>query len=160
MLGERFNFFEMGESIVRLRHRSLESYLASSNSKTTSLVFEQIKSYQTNLLLFYFSYDRMRVSDSSFDTDSLTLRTDLIMGRVRDWFTPSFGLGLTSTDPINNRSDRGREFLINPSARLSRTFKKHWRGNLKLDYQKYNSKDDQNFAYTKTIYALELEYLF
>lgn len=160
MLGERFNFFDWGESIVRLRHRSLESYLPSSNSKTTSLVFEQIRSYQLNTLLFYLSYDRMRVSDNSFDTDSLTFRTDLIMGRVRDWFTPSFGLAVASTDPINNRSARGHEFLINPSGRISRTFKKNWRANLKLDYQKYSSKDKQNFAYTKTIYALELEYLF
>lgn len=160
MIGERFNYFSAGESIVRLRQRNLESYLRSSDSTTTSLIFEQIKSFQLSTLLFYASFDRMRVQDRSFDTDSLTLRADLILGRVRDWFTPSFGFSVTSTDPINNRAERGRELLLNPSARLSRTFKTNWRANLKLDYQKNNSKDEENFAYSKSIYALELEYLF
>ena len=159
MVGERFNYFSWGESIVRLRHRILDSYISSSNSETTSLVFEQIKPLSIHTLLFYFSYDRMRVKDSRFDTDSFTGRADLIMGRVRDWFTPSIGLALTSTDPINN-SDRGRELLLNPSARISKTFKRHWRANARYDYQKNNSKDTENFAYTKSIYALELEYLF
>lgn len=160
MVGERFNYFDFGESIMRLRYRMLESYVSSSDSTLSSLVFEQIRSLKINTLLFYFSYDRMRVDDESFDTDAFTFRTDLIMARVRDWFTPSFGLSITSTDPINARSTRGRELLINPSARLSKTFKKHWRGNLKYEYQKNSSKDEDNFAYTKSIYAFELEYLF
>jgi tetratricopeptide (TPR) repeat protein len=160
MVGERFNFFSGGESIVRLRQRMLESYLPSSDSTLTSLVFEQIRSINTSTLLFYLSYDRMKVKDSRFDTNGFTFRTDLILGRVRDWFTPSFGLMLTSTDPINDREARGRELLFNPSARLSKTFKQHWRGNLKFDYQNNKSKDEANFAYKKTIYAFELEYLF
>jgi hypothetical protein len=160
MIGERFNYFDRGESTVRLRRRMLESYLDASDSTLTSLVFEQIRTYTINTLLFYISYDMMRVKEESFDTNSLTFRTDLIMGRVGDWFTPTIGLALTSTDPINARSTRGRELLFNPSARLSKTFKKNWRGNLKYEYQKNNSKDEENFAYTKTLYAFELEYLF
>jgi tetratricopeptide (TPR) repeat protein len=160
MIGERFNFFQGGETIVRLRQRHLTSYIESSNSKTTSLVFEQLKSLGLSVLLFYVSYDQMRVADESFDTDALTFRTDLILPRFRDWFTPSFGLALTSTDPINDREARGRELLINPSLRLSKAFRKHWRANLKYDYQKNQSKDTEQFAYTKSIYALELEYLF
>lgn len=160
MIGERFNFFDSGETIIRLRQRLLESYLSSSDSKMTSLVVEQIKSLKVNTLLFYFSYDRMRVDNDAFDTNAFTFRTDVIFARVRDWFTPSVGLSLTSTDPINDRDNRGRELLINPSGRISKTFKKNWRANLKADYQKNQSKDDENFAYTKTIYAFELEYLF
>lgn len=160
MIGERFNYWDFGETTVRLRHRILDSYIESSNSNTTSLVFEQIKSLKLNTLLFYASYDRMRVTDDLFDTDSFTFRVDLIMTRVRDWFTPSFGLSYTSTDPINDRDARGREALINPSARISKTFKKNWRANLKYDYQKNDSKDDENFAYTKSVYAFEMEYIF
>jgi tetratricopeptide (TPR) repeat protein len=160
MIGERFNYFDFGETVVRLRRRMLQSYIATSDSTTTSLVLEQIKSFKENLLLFYLSYDRMRVDTAKFDTNGMTFRTDLIMARVKDWFTPSFGLAVTTLDPINDRAARGREFLINPSARLAKTFKKNWRANLKLDYQKNNSKDTENFAYTKTIYAFELEYLF
>lgn len=160
MIGERFNYFEAGESIVRLRYRMLDSYLSSSDSTLSSLVFEQIRGWKLNTLLFYFSYDRMRVTDETFDTDSFTFRTDIIMPRFRNWFTPSFGLSLTSTDPINARSTRGRELLFNPSARLSKTFHKNWRTSLKYEYQKNDSKNEDNFAYTKSIYALELEYLF
>ncbi|MCM2350441.1 MAG: DUF2860 domain-containing protein [Bacteriovoracaceae bacterium] len=160
MIGERFNYWDFGETTVRLRHRMLDSYIESSNSNTSSLVFEQIKSLKLNTLLFYASYDRMRVTDDLFDTDSFTFRVDLIMTRVKDWFTPSFGLSYTSTDPINDRDARGREALINPSARISKTFKKNWRANLKYDYQKNDSKDDENFAYTKSVYAFEMEYIF
>jgi tetratricopeptide (TPR) repeat protein len=159
-IGEKFNYFAFGESVVRLRYRMLESFLDDSDSNMTSLVFEQVKSLTTNILLFYFSYDRMRVTDSSFDTDAFTLRTDFIMSPIRNWFTPSFGLAMTSTDPINSRATRGRELLLNPSARITKTFKRKWRAHLKYDYQKNDSKDKENFAFTKTVYALELEYLF
>lgn len=159
-IGERFNFFDSGESIVRLRHRVLDSYLSGSDSKTTSLVFEQIKGWGVHTLLYYMSYDRMRVEAGIFDTDSLTFRGDLIMARINDWFTPSFGFAVTATDPINDKNNRGLEILINPSARISRTFKKNWRANLKYDYQRNNSEDEENFAYTKSIYAFELEYIF
>ncbi|MGE3611153.1 MAG: tetratricopeptide repeat protein [Bacteriovoracaceae bacterium] len=160
MLGERFNFFDFGETIVRLRHRIFESYSPTNNSHTNSLVFEQIKRLKVNTLLFYASYDRTRVVNDLYDTNGFTFRTDLIMTRIGDWFTPSFGLSFTRTDPINARSTRGTELLVNPSARLSKTIGKNWRGNFKFDYSKNNSKDTENFAYKKTTYALELEYLF
>jgi hypothetical protein len=160
MIGERFNYFSWGESIVRFRYRMLDSYLDDSDSTMTSVVYEQIKNFDLNILLFYFSYDRFRVQNSLYNTDSFTFRGDVIMSRVKDWFTPSFGLALTTVDPINARATRGRELLMNPNARIAKTFKKNWRANLKFDYQKNNSKDESNFAYSKTIYAFELEYLF
>jgi len=161
MIGERFNYFKAGESVVRLRHRLFDSYLDGNDSKTTSLVFEQLKIYTLNILVFYFSYDRMRSNNNVFDTDSLTLRTDLILSQFREgWFVPTFGLALTSVDPVNDRANRGRELMINPSVRLSRIIGKNWRANLKGDYQQNQSKDENAFAYKKTTYAFELEYLF
>ena len=158
-LGERFNYFKSGESTVRLRHRLLQSYLADSNSITTSLIFEQINTYELITVLYYTSYDRMRVENNIYDIDSLTLRADVIFPRFQDWFSPSLGFAVTSTDPVNNRDVRGRELLLNPSLRLAKVFKKNWRGNLKYDFQK-NSSNDDNFTYLKSIYAFELEYLF
>lgn len=160
MLGERLNVFERGETIVRLRHRNFESYVPSLDSKTLSLVLEQIIAFKQSTLLFYGSYDRTRVSESIYDTDALTVRGDLIFDRVRDWFTPSLGFGITRTDPINNQKERGVEYLVNPSARLSRTIGQRWRGTLKYDYMKNGSKDETNFQFVKSIYSFELEYLF
>jgi hypothetical protein len=103
----------------------------------------------------------MRSNNNVFDTDSLTLRTDLILSQFREgWFVPTFGLALTSVDPVNDRANRGRELMINPSVRLSRIIGKNWRANLKGDYQQNQSKDENAFAYKKTTYAFELEYLF
>jgi hypothetical protein len=160
MIGERLNYFSWGESIVRFRYRMLDSYIDDSDSTMTSVVYEQIKNLELNILLFYFSYDRFRVKNNVYNTDSFTFRGDLIMARVKDWFTPSVGLTLSSVDPINARETRGRELLINPNARIAKTFMKNWRANLKFDYQKNISKDETNFAYSKIIYAFELEYLF
>lgn len=160
MLGERLTLFNNSESIFRIRYRMLESYLSDSDSTLTSLVMEHIKPLQVGALLVYASYDMMRVENEIFNTNAFTFRTDYILPRIRDWFTPSVGLSLTTTDPINNRSARGRELLINPNARFSKTFMKRWRANLKFDYQKNNSKDEESFAFQKTQYGLELEYLF
>ncbi len=160
MIGERFNYFDAGESILRFKYRKFESYNSNSNSNTKSFVYEQVKSFKQNLLLFYSSYDMTRVDDESFDTNGLTLRGDLIFAPYKNWFTPSVGFGLTLTDPINNKDGRGMEKLYNPSLRLARLFGKRMRGSFKVDYSKNDSKDKANFAYTKTIYGFELEYLF
>jgi tetratricopeptide (TPR) repeat protein len=160
MLGERFNYWDRGESVIRLRYRMVDSYLDSSDSTAIGFSFEQVWALKVNTLLFYASYDRVRMKEEIFDTDSLTVRGDFIMARVKDWFTPSIGLALTSTDPINDRDARGRELLVNPNVRLARTFSKNWRGNLKLEYQENDSEDEASFAYKKTVYSFELEYLF
>jgi tetratricopeptide (TPR) repeat protein len=160
MIGERFNYFENSESIVRFRYRLLDSYLNDSDSVITSFVYEQLKSISYYTVLFYSSLDFMRVKKNVFNTNSLTLRGDVLLPNLGNWFAPSAGLGLTVTDPINDRSNRGVEVLINPGARLSRTFGKHWRINLKYDFQKNISKDIDDFAYTKSLYAFEVEYLF
>ena len=159
MIGERFNFFKWGESIVRLRKRFFESYISTSDSNTTSFVYEQVRSFTTSTFLFYASYDITRVESDEFDTNALTMRGDLIMSSYRNWFTPSFGLGITRTNAINN-SDRGTEYLINPSGRLAKNISKNLRGSLKLDYQDNKSGDTENFAYKKYIYSLEVEYVF
>jgi tetratricopeptide (TPR) repeat protein len=159
MIGERFNYFKWGESIVRLRRKIFDSYTADTDSTTTSLVMEQIRSFSINTLLFYGSYDMMRVKNDYYDTNAFTFRTDFIFARFRDWFTPSFGVGVGMIKPLNNPV-RGTEYLINPNMRLSKTFKKNWRGNLKFDYQDYKSDDANNYAFKKYTYSFELEYLF
>jgi hypothetical protein len=159
MLGEKFNFFDFGESILRLRYRVLEGYTSGSDSNLASLVFEQIKNLNDSILIFYLSVDRFRVRDNRFDTNSVTFRTDLLLPDYKKMFSPNFGLAVTSTDPVKDKN-RGNELLINPSARLSREFGRNWRGHLKYDFQKNTSKDKENFSYTKSIYGVELEYLF
>jgi tetratricopeptide (TPR) repeat protein len=159
MLGERFHYFRAGESTVRLRRRIFDSYLDTSDSTTTSFVFEQIISTPVNTYVIYSSYDMTRVDDNNYDTNSFTFRGDVIMARVKDWFTPSFGLVITRTNPLNN-TDRGTEYMYNPSARLSKVLKKNVRGNLKFDYQDNKSNDTANFAYKKYTYSFELEYIF
>lgn len=158
-IGNRFNYFNAGESTVRLRYRMFDSYNDASDSKAISLSFEQIIGMGNNTLLFYSSYDRTRTENKIFSTDAITARGDFIMSAGK-LGAPSFGLMLTSNDPINNRSNRGRELLLNPNARLTKSFSRNWRGTVKYDYQKNNSKDEAGFAYTKSVYGVELEYLF
>jgi tetratricopeptide (TPR) repeat protein len=159
MLGERFNYFSWGESILRLRRRQFDSYEDSGDSTTTSLVFEQIRNFSLNTLLLYASFDMLRVRENFYDSNSQTIRADFIFSRFQDYFTPSIGFGLTLVNPYNN-TDRGLEYLLNPNLRLSKTFGKSWRGNLKADFQDYSSKDTENYAYQKYTYSFELEYLF
>ena len=159
-LGDRFSYFASGETTVRLKYRLFDSYNDASDSKTISLVFEQIIGLKANTLLLYSSYDRTRTESDVFSTDSITVRGDFLMAAIGRWGSPSIGLMLTSTDPVNNRSQRGRELLFNPNARLSKVFGKNWRGSVKYDYQNNNSKDEEGFAYKKSVYGVEVEYLF
>lgn len=64
------------------------------------------------------------------------------------------------TDPINARSARGTELLLNPSVRLSNAPVPGLRVSVKADYQNYQSKDEDSFAYRKFIWGLEVDYLF
>ncbi len=159
MLGERFNFFQSGETIFRVRHRTFNSYLNSQNAQTWSLVAEQFKSLGTSTLLFYLSMDRARVSDEFFNTNAMTFRTDWIMGQYKTWFSPSVGFSMTRTDPINNRTARGQETQISPNLRLYKSFGRI-RGAFKYDYMRNFSRDEASFAYKKQTYGLELEYIF
>lgn len=159
-LGESFRYFDFGDSTLRLRHRKLESYLATSDSKTTSLIFEQLAKLEQHFFVFMLSYDRTRVNSSVYDTDALLVRADYFGQSWRGLVTPSLGFALTVTDPINDRDNRGVETMLNPSFRLSHSPAHGWRVSAKGDYQKNISKDTDNFAYTKFIYGLELDYIF
>jgi hypothetical protein len=90
----------------------------------------------------------------------MTLRGDLLLPKYKDWFTPSVGLGLTVTDPINDRKARGLETLLSPSVRLNRQLKKNWRLNSRLEYHRNNSKDKANFDYKRHLVGVELEYVY
>lgn len=160
MLGEKFNFFNFGETLFKIKYRVLEGHTSGSDANLASLVFEQLKNVSNHTLYFHFSFDRMRVDDNRFDFNALTFRTDFFIKEFKNGLTPTVGLGITSVDPVRAKDERGKELLLNPSLRLSKRFDKNWRGNLKYDFEKYNSKDKDNFNYTKSVYALELEYLF
>lgn len=160
MIGQRFSFWDRGESVLRLRWRRFDSYSDFSDSKTFSLSFEQVVAFSLDTMLFYTSLDRSRVENDSFDTNSFTVRADYILSRFREYVTPIIGLGVTRVDPVNLRNFRGIETLVNPSARLIKNIGKNWRAILKYDKQRYDSRDQLLFSYEKETYGLEIEYLF
>jgi len=82
----------------------------------------------------------------------------VIFPRYKDLFTPTLGLGVTITDPINN-PDRGLEKMINPSVKLTRTLTPRLRATLRFEYWKSTS-NVKTFQYTKKASGLELEYVF
>jgi hypothetical protein len=160
MTGLRLNFWDKGETIARLRYRTFDSFSDFTDSKSISTSVEQVVSFTQDSLLLYASLDRNRVNFDSFDTNSFTVRADYIISRFRDVFIPIIGLGVTRVDPLNDRNARGIETLINPSMRLIKNLGKNWRGILKYDTQDYDSGDSNAFAYEKSVYGFELEYLF
>lgn len=161
MIGNKVNLINSGETIFRLRRRGFSSYNPDSDSTTNSFVIEQIMAQKSGqVFVFIFNYDRTRVKNELFDTDVFSLRSDLIFPRYKDLFTPSVGLALNTTDPINDRDNRGREFQFNPNFKLSKTFQKRYRANFNYNFTRNVSKDKDSFDFKRQIYGLELEYLF
>jgi tetratricopeptide (TPR) repeat protein len=161
-IGERIvGLFGNSETTFRARFRTFDSFSEQADSKTTGLVMEHVKiSNSGKVIIYTLSYDQTKVMNKEFDTNTLFLRADVIF---KQWnflsITPQLGFGLTLIDPINNQK-RGLETTINPSLRLSKPMGKRYRMSFHADYMQNDSKDKQNFAYQKTFYGLELEYLF
>lgn len=160
-VGERINgLIGTGDTTFRLRRRYYDSYDNTADSYTNGVGVEQVLPKASgHMLILTMNYDMTRVNNEAFDTNILFTRADLIFPAV--WgFTPQAGFGLTITDPINDRDGRGLEKTWNPGGRLSRAFGKGWRLNLHADYMRNDSKDKENFAYEKTFFGSELEYVF
>lgn len=160
MIGQRLNFWDRGDTVFRLRHRNYDSYSDFSDSKSLSFSIEQAMGFRTSTFLFYGSLDRTRTEFDIFDSNSFTTRIDYIFSGIREYVVPVIGLGVTRIDPINDRTARGIETLVNPTVRLIKNFGKNWRVILKYDKQDYDSRDTFLFAYKKETYGMELEYLF
>lgn len=160
-VGERIvGLLGNGETTFRVRHRTFDSFTDTADSKTNGLGVEHILPRPGGqLYIFNFGYDQTRVIDESFDTNTIFLRADVILPTWRWKITPQFGFGLTLTDPVNNDA-RGQERTLNPSLRLARPLGGGFRVSLHADYMENQSKDKASFAYKKTFYGMELEYLF
>jgi hypothetical protein len=159
-LGERIIWSKSNEITLRIKQKTTDSYLDNSDSKSTSLSFDQILSFPQATVLIYIGYDVLRMKDDVFDTNSITSRCDVIFPAFKNLFEPSFGLMMSFVDPINNRQERGKEMLINPNLRLSKNLSRNLKGHLKFDYQENRSRDEENFSYRKMISSIELEYVY
>jgi hypothetical protein len=162
MIGERFKYFDAGNTTFRLKKSQMNSYDPTQNAKTTSFVLEQMASGSSGkFFMFMTSYDQRRVDNDLFDTNSLMMRGDLIFAKMESLgITPSIAMAMTFNDPINDRDARGMERMYNPSLRLSKSLKKRFKINFSANYFKNESKNEEVFAYKKRTFAFELEYLF
>lgn len=161
-VGERITgLFGRGDTTIRLRYRMFDSYNSDSDSKTQSIALEQILPTKSQRLwILNAGYDRTRVNDDTFNTNTMFLRADVIFPAWKQWqITPQVGFGLTLIDPINN-SARGDEKTYNPSVRFSKPLWKRYRLSFHADYMQNDSKDTASYAYKKTFYGFELEYIF
>ncbi|MFP5458327.1 MAG: tetratricopeptide repeat protein [Bacteriovoracia bacterium] len=161
-VGERIvGLIGNGETTFRARLRSFDSFADASDSTTQGLALEHVAPSKTgHLWIFNLGYDRTSVDDSVFDTNTLFMRADVIFPAWRKWnITPQVGMGVTLTDPVNNPA-RGNERTLNPSVRFSKPVWKRFRLSAHANYMQNDSDDKENFAYKKTFYGLELEYIF
>lgn len=160
MFGEKFNFFKMGETILRVKKKYFYSYTELSDSDTTTFGLEQTLNLPGGYTLMVVNTnDFSLVRNNQQNTNTYTLRLDFITPRLFDWVTPTISFGTTYNDPIRQRETRGMEKMYNPGLKLTRGLGK-LRINGKYDYTRNISKDKTAYDYTKSVYGLEFEYLF
>jgi hypothetical protein len=103
--------------------------------------------------------DLLRSETSSNDNNALTLRADYILPRIGEWGTPSFGLGVSLTDTMEQSGARGLETTVSPSLKLTKSFARKYRWNLKYDMIK-NSSKSADYKFSKNIYGFDIEYVY
>jgi tetratricopeptide (TPR) repeat protein len=160
MLGEKINIIPLGETILRFRKKYFYSYSDLSDSDTNTIAIEQTLTFPAGYTLFIVNTnDWSKVRNDQLNTNTYTLRFDLITPRLKDWFTTTLSFGSSLNNPVHQKESRGLEKMYNPALKLTRGFGKY-RLNVKYDYIRNNSKDKTTYDYTKSIYGLEFEYLF
>lgn len=160
MLGKRFTFSTLGESIFRYKFRTTTNDDEAFSNTINTFAYEQVIGMGLGkTLLFTMNYNMLSSETEASSYNALLTRLDLILPRFRNWFTPSFALAVTFTDTLESSDTRGTEVTLNPSMRIGKRVSKNARIIFSYSYTK-NSSDSKEYTYTKDVFGLDYEYIF
>ena len=158
-LGNKFNFFPIGHSILKLKRDSRTYYDSTLNSTTLSIFFNQFFSFgKLGLVSAIVNADFGSVADDNNSTNVYMIRADYIKPKAfwKGNLTASFTLLITDT--LKQKTTRGIENNWSPEIEWRRDFFKKFDFSIKYGYSKNNSKDTSNYGYDNHSVSLGLQF--
>lgn len=159
-IGEKLELFDMGTTIFRLTTSQTERPEESDASTGLGFSLEQVIKISNDYSAFlYASYIKNTSDNDVFANTQMIGKLDFILPSFAQKYRPFLGVLAILTTPENDTSNRGTEKTIGPNLRLSRTLGSNTRLNLRYDYQT-NVSGNENFEFTKSVFALDFEAVF
>ncbi len=159
-LGEKFVFFPIGDTTVKLKYKKYTGYIDAINSTTTTLNATQVfKLPQKHLVVGTFNLDETTAEVDVNSTRSYMLRGDYIAPEPIYWNVKwSAALSATFLDTKEQSDTRGMEKTFSPSVKLEKEVYQKTTASFKYDYSKKMSKGGGAYEYSKNVFLLEVEW--
>ncbi len=153
LIGEKFNFFDVGSTKITLRFQDLEGYLESINYKSKTLAVEQIGvTKKGHMWIFGFQsgfFDNYNAVSNS--TNQYTFNLNYYIPNLFYKTTFSAGLSVAFLDTKEQKATRGTEKTFSPTLSLSREVTKRITATISNTYTRNKSLDLNNFDYKKNV---------
>lgn len=160
-LGEKFRFFNVGDTTLKIKFKDYDAYLNTLNNKTTSFSIDQTWfTAKKHLLILLFSLDSVdNYNATTNSTDSYLMRFDYLIPEIIPQYTLGFALSTTLLDTKEQTNTRGTEKTYSPSVDISRDLSSQLKVGFNYEYTKNSSKSD-SYKYNKSVFTSELKYTF
>lgn len=162
VLGERLEYFKIGETYFKIARKNFTGRSSSVDSYTHTFGLTQtINMPNSHMLLILINIDWLKTYLNTINS------TNTYLGRV-DYIAPNAFLGCRATgalsasifDPLELRDGRGLEKNISPSIEIGRSLFSFGELNLKYAYIKNFSQNKTTFQYQKHVATFELNIRF
>lgn len=159
--GEQFTYFKIGDSTLNIKYKNYKAYTPDLDNHTYSLVFNQTCIFSNqHMLIGLFEADYIKNTNaSSTNTNSYLIRFDYIVPEILPKFMLTTSLSSTIIDTLEQSNTRGTELTLTPGLELTRDINNHWKAILNYEYTSNSSKSD-TYKYTKSVYGIEIKYIF
>lgn len=162
LIGEKFNYFNVGSSKVTLKLQDQVGYIESINYKSTTLYMEQTGlTSKGNMWIFSFQsafFDNYNAVENS--TNQYTFNFNFYVPSIFYKTTFSAGMSVSFLDTKEQKATRGTEKNYSPTVSLSREVTKNVTATLSNTYTRNKSLDLANFDYKKNVSTIGLSVAF
>ena len=160
-LGWRAKWFQSGETTLKFKYKNYEAYLNTLNNTTNSFSADHVAILPSQrIMVFFFSYDDVKVEQESDSSRSYLARIDYIIPGIYNMYTLNLALNVNMIDEYNNTSKTSADISYAPSIKLTKNINKHFKLDLSYEYTMNTSEDTVNSEYTKHVSGMRLKYTF
>lgn len=160
-LGWRAKWVQSGETTIKVKYKNYEAYLNTLNNTTTSFTMDHVAILASQrIMVFFVSYDDIKVEQDSDSSKSYLARIDYIIPGIYNMYTLNLAMNVNMIDEYNNTTKPNADISYAPSIKLTKNINQHFKLDLSYEYTMNTSDDTTNSEYTKHVSGMRLKYTF